>query len=165
MQNKTPQSGTLLLLLARQADSLCATIQSWAIACRWGDLSQCHSVYDLFARLDDIDPQQPIIILGRPEMLSGLLLSAIQHKHPALRLIHWNSAIRTASETIAADQAVITVSNTDQLTSAINALESTFPCKPIQKTPLPEKTAEKRPFDPKDYRLSGEEINALLGDG
>ena len=51
MRKNTIHSGTLFLVLARPADSLCTVIQAWAMAHRCGDLVLCHSVYDIVTRL------------------------------------------------------------------------------------------------------------------
>ncbi len=165
MHKKITHFGASILLLARPADSLCSIIQSWAMAHRWGDLVLCHSVYDIEIRLDDIPPQQTVFLIARPAMLNKSFLTSVLQKYPALRLIGWTGPNQTASSqlnAISSCVSIVTISNTGQLANIIEAFQITLKQEPIHSNQGCDVTAEPQ-IDPKNYRLSSDEIDALLG--
>lgn len=167
MRTNTTHSGTLLLLLARPADSLCTIIQSWAMAHHWGDLVLCHSVYDINTRLGDIAPQQPVILITRPAMLNKPFLTSVLQKRPDLRLIGWTGTEQTTSEQFAStipDTPIVTVNSAGQLKNIIRAFQTTPVREQADHDRQPDAITDAR-IEPKNYRLSDDEINALLGAG
>ena len=165
MHEKMTHFGAPLLLLARPADSLCSIIQSWAIAHRWSDLVFCHSVYDIEIRLDDIAPQQMVILIARPAMLNKPFLSSVLQKRPALRLIGWTGPEQTVSQqlaTISSHVSIVTISDTEQLTNVLGAFRTTLTHEPMDSRQGRDAATESQ-IDPNNYRLSNDEIDALLG--
>lgn len=162
IQKKNPDQTPLLIVLARKADSLCSVIPSWAMVHRWGDLVFCHCPYELLSRLSDLHPSQSPILIARPVMFAEDFITTALQRCPSLRLIAWKTIEQTATDRqsfISGTLPAATVSNTDELTNLINSL------KPAAPTP-PKTTETAQPanhFDPKDYKLSDDEIGALLG--
>lgn len=164
MQRNNTDCNLLMLVLARRADSLCSVIPSWALACRWGDLVLCHSPYELLARLADLPPKQSPILLGRPVMFTAAFVRTALQICPSLRLIAWTTIEQTATDHklfMAANLPVVTVSSPDELTSLIAVLE---PANKEHREPAAiAGIPAAADFDPKEYTLSSDEVNALLG--
>lgn len=160
MHNNTTYSGPLLMLLARPADSLCSVIQSWAMAHHWGDLVLCHSIYDIDTRLDDIPSQQPVILIARPAMITVPFMASVLQDRPALRLVGWTSPQQPSSTMD--DASILTVHHTDQLMSLIGTFQTIPVSEPTDAGQEPRVTTDTQ-LDPKNYRLTDDEIDALLG--
>jgi hypothetical protein len=162
IQKKISDQAPLLLVLARRADSLCSVIPSWAMAHSWGDLVLCHCTYDLLTRLADVQPGQASILIARPVMFTEAFITTALRICPSLRLIAWTTIEQTATDCksfIDVNLPLATVSSTDELTNLINALE---PASADQFESVTT-TQAVAGFDPKDYKLSHDEISALLG--
>ena len=165
MQKQQTDFSPRLLVLARKADSVCSQIPAWAASRRWGDLALCHSAGDLLDRLADSPPHQPAILVTRPVMFTPDFIEAVGRLHPSLRLIAWVCPAQVAVSRlplIPAGSPVIPVTGPDELTSVINALQACDPIKSESAAVRPE-PSEDNCFDPKQYRLSSDELDALLG--
>lgn len=160
-------------VLARPADRLSATAREVIAQFYHTEPTHCESVYELFARLGAIGPDNLAILITRPTMLAKQHLAAALQGRPNLRLIGWlepdeNSDGRDAAARSAPP--MVTVSNRKQLAAVIGAMGGTLtdmptpPGQPQQPPAEPTKTPETtKKLDPADYRLSSDELDALLG--
>lgn len=116
--------------------------------------------------LQEIGTEQPVIVITRPAMLAKPHLTATLRRYPNLRLIGWLGSEEKISDpavsTVAAS-GMVSVSGPDQLCEVIGAICNTLPRERAGDVPeIPKPDAR---LEPADYRLSSEEINALLGAG
>lgn len=163
INKKTANSDVCFLILARPADVLCAVSRE-VIGNRDGIAMYCTSVYDAIAALHTAaSDEKPVILITRPAMLAGAPLAMTLRQYPALRLIGWLGPDERPLDVT--DPAMMTVGTRDQLARAISAICTTLaavqPSPPVyQVQPKPDAKIK-----PENYRLSHEEINALLGTG
>ena len=162
---KTSDPDVFFLVLARQADSLCA-LTCRVIPHRLAPASFCSSVYDAIAALHTLGPDRPVILITRPSMLAVPHLSAVLQRYPNLRLIGWigpdENLVQPTAPALSA-LPIVTVGTREQLAGVITAIDTTFLGEQILNDPQPPRQDPK--IAPADYRLSNEELNALLGVG
>ncbi len=163
IQNNRSNSDFCLWVLARPADMLSALARQ--VLPDGAGTSFFSSIYDVVAALLSLGTHTPVVLLTRPAMLAKPHLPAILQQFPNLRLIGWLSPGETVHPFIAGRTArpIITVSGPEELAHVIAALtESLAPA------PEAEPTAVAGPglaaaLDPDQYRLSDDELDALLG--
>ena len=97
MYNESSNSDVCFLTLARPADTLTALVSSIVPRHR-ADITQCRSVYDLIAALQEIPQEQSAILITRPSMLAQPHLITALHQYPNLRLIGWLGADEKLSD-------------------------------------------------------------------
>lgn len=161
INKKTANSDVCFLILARPADVLCAVSRE-VIGGQDGTAMYYTSVYDALAALQTAaSDQRAVILITRPSMLAGVPLTMTLRQYPTLRLIGWLGPNERPVDV--AEPTMMTVGNRDQLRRAILAIRTTLTAEqssPICVTPKP--VAK---IVPENYRLSHEEIDALLGTG
>lgn len=158
-QTTKPDVG--FLVLARPADILTAV--SREVLGTQNALFECFSsVYDLFAALQSLGTDKPVILICRPSSLDVPHLVDALGRYPNLYVIGWMGAEQRVGEPVM--RGMVPVSNPEQLARAVADL-----CGRLAESAL---EALKRPIsvsaaklDPDDYRLSPDELNALLGTG
>ncbi|MBL7214769.1 MAG: hypothetical protein ISS71_03715 [Phycisphaerae bacterium] len=162
---KTSNSDVCFLVFARPADML-SVLARQVIPHQHPDTVFCNSVYDIFAALPGVAPDRPVILITRPSMLAKPHLTTALHQYPNLRLIGWlgpdehlvDSPVPTLN-----GQAMVTVSTRDQLACVITAIRNAFREHALpDDLQAPEQDSK---IEPADYRLSSEELDALLGAG
>lgn len=161
--DKSFNSDSFFLVLARPADMLSALVSSMLARHRTA-LVSCGSVYDLIAALPKIQPPRLVILITRPSMLAKPNLIPALHQFPNLRLIGWlGDSEKLSDVTVSAlsEHGMVMVSSPRQLRSVIAALHNALVCEPESRNLEIPKLNSK--IEPTDYRLSDEELDALLG--
>jgi len=151
------------LVLSRPADTFSALVSS-ILSHHQANLKLCGSVYELIAALYEIDSNQPAVLIARPLMLAKPHLATTLNQYPKLRLIGWlgnDDNLSAPTVSVLNGYEMISVSSADQLRHVVAALESTLVRQPALNNP--ETHHQNSKIEPADYRLSGEELNALLG--
>lgn len=166
MHNGSSNPDICFLTLARPADTLTALVSS--IVPKYHiNLTQCRSAYDLITALQDIPQEQPAILIARPLMLTQPHLMTALRQYHNLQLFGWlgtNEKLSDPAASALSAQAVVMVSGTEQLRGIITGLRTGLVRQPVFCKPdMPSQSDSK--LEPAGYRLSSEELDALLGAG
>lgn len=155
---KNSNSDFCVLVLARPADSMCATL---AVALRqWGYVFSIHATaYDIINAAKNLPAAQSVILIARPAMLGFQAAVFIERHFPNLQIIGWIDSGENIADCAIAQTTVngmTTASHLDQLQQIIHRLyQSRASC--ASDTDAAEK------IDRLEYELSDDEVNALLG--
>jgi hypothetical protein len=158
---QTSKPDVSFLVLARPADILLAVSRE-VLGLHNAPFECLSSVYDLFSALHAI-ADKPAVLITRPSTLDVPHLADALGRYPNLQVIGWVGAEQRVGEGPLV-RAMVPVSSREQLGRAVADL-----CERLAESAL---EALKRPIcavsaklDPADYRLSPDELNALLGTG
>ena len=163
IHNEPSNSDIYFLVLSRPVDTLSALVSS-ILSHHQADLKLCGSAYDLVTILYEISPEQPAILIARPSMLAMPHLATTLHQYPKLRLISWlgnNEKLSDPVISVITGYDMVTVSGPDQLRSVIATLRNALVRQQVHNDPENPKQDSK--IEPENYRLSDEELDALLG--
>ena len=157
IQNKNINSDIFFLVLARPADGLFALVRE-LLAPR--KISVCESVYDFMATLLMKDLNVPVLLIARPAMLAKPYLSDALRKFPNLRIIGWLGSYEQSGRGVRIRNLpiMVTVGTPGELSQVTAAMIQVLGSQSSR--PTPDNT-----LNPAEYRLSGDELNALLGAG
>ncbi|MHC4834969.1 MAG: hypothetical protein ACYTCN_03310 [Planctomycetota bacterium] len=158
-------SDKCLLVLARPADSIGAVLAPVfrRCGCSYAD---CSTVYEVISTLKDVSAGQPAILIVRPAMLSSQAALFMERSFPGLRIIGW-----VDSNESEADQAIlqstargmITASHPAQLQKMIHMLFESNTLRPPVLNLDRQEGLERS--EPTEYKLTDDEVAALLGVG
>ena len=163
MRIENSNSGVHVLVLARPADSVCAI---WASAlCRWRYAFSVYStVYEVVNRIKDISAGQLLILVTRPAMLGPQVALFIEQYFPNLRIIGWVDSGDKVSDYVIAKMAangMVMASGPDHLQQIIRSFCKTIPQNQSVPAGIPSAFSEES--DQLEYKLSDDEVAALLG--
>ena len=163
IRNEPSNSEIYFLVLSRPADTLSALVSS-ILSHHQASPKLCGSVYDLITALHEISHEQPAILIARPSMLAKPLLATALQQYPKLRLIGWlgnDDKLSDPTISVVTGYEMIAVSCPDQLRSVITTLRNALVRQQVYNDLETSKQISK--IEPTDYRLSNEELDALLG--
>jgi len=156
-------SGILVLVLARPADSVCAILDS--ALCRWRyAFSVCSTVYEAVNAIKDIPAGQLPVLIVRPAMLGPQAALFIERHFPGLRIIGWVDPGEKISDCAIMQTTIngmVMVSHLGQLQQVIHSFCKTMP--QSQAMPDVAPMAYSKEPDRLEYELSDDEVNSLLG--
>ena len=158
-------SDKCLLVLARPADSMGAVLAPVLRRCGCS-CADCSTVYEVISTLKDAPAGQLAILIVRPAMLTPQAVLFMERSFPNLRIIGW-----VDSNESGADQAIlqitekgmITVSHPAQLQKMIQMLFETNTLRPPVLNLDRQEGLERS--EPTEYKLTDDEVAALLGVG
>lgn len=159
---QTTKPDVSFLVLARPADILSAVCRE-VFGHQDAPFECCSSVYDLFLALQTASTDKPAILITRPSSLDVPHLVDALGRYPNLQLIGWvDPEQRVGDEPLL--RGMVPVSSREQLARAVAELCVRLAELALEtlKSPISVPAAK---LDPDDYRLSHEELNALLGTG
>ena len=159
---KSSNSDICFLVLSRPADTLSALVSS--ILPNSCNLKSCQSIYHLITALQEIEIDRPSVLIARAVMLTCPDLVTTLEQYRQLQIIGWMGNHEKLSEPVFSAVigcGVTMVSNIEQLCRIITTYQKTIACQPALNTIEVSKQDSK--IEPADYRLSNEELDALLG--
>ena len=165
INTKTSNIDVCFLVLARPADMLSRLAQQVLPAGAEVCFSAC--VYDAVASLLGLGPHMPVVLITRPAMLAKPHLPTILRQFPNLRTVGWLSPGESPDPYITehVGQAMVTVSTPEELANVIAALARSLSAAPTPVNAPAGGHERQTALEPAHYRLSDEELEALLGAG
>ena len=158
-------SSIKLLALTRPADVLRPSLHPIQHLDDY-DLALCSSLFELTEQLLSIGRDCPAVIIGRPAMLSCPSFLSLYKKLPRAQLIGWISESENPADksfSMASEAGLIMVSNVKQLEQILVSLRQSLVRQTIRTAESERTSAHTISRD--EYRLSNEELDALLGAG
>lgn len=166
MHVKKNQSDFYILVLARVADSMQTLLNNF--------LNQNSYTYlyaagfpEVILQLQNIPQDRPVILITRPAMLANSTGSELLGRFSNIRLIGWIGPHENPADKAYVSitgHGLIMVSSIDQLRRVIQALTASLHRK-SEGTQTTTSSADQNRILHEDYRLTGDELNALLGAG
>ena len=156
-------SGILVLVLARPADSVCAILASALRQWRYA-FSVYSTVYEVVNAIKDIPAGQLPVLIVRPAMLGPQAAVFIERHFPDLRIIGWIDSGENVSDcaiTQTTNNGIVLASQLDQFQQVIRSFYKTMPQN--QSALNAAGGAFPKESDRLEYELSDDEVNALLG--
>lgn len=150
-------------VLARPADTLSALARQ--VLPPGSNISFFNSIFDVIEALLSLGTHAPVVLITRPATLARPHLPTILQQFPNLRILGWLCSGETADPFMTARtaQPMITVSGHEQLRSVIAALVDSLSASLLTHNAPADAHTHASALDPAHFRLSDEELDALLG--
>ncbi|MHC5083538.1 MAG: hypothetical protein ACYTET_06330 [Planctomycetota bacterium] len=165
MDTEYSNTNVKLLVLTRPGDVLRTLLQSFAHLGEY-DFTFCETLYDVTEQLHTLEADCTVFLIGRPAMLANPSFLALCKKRNRLRLVGWVSPGENPADKafrLTAEAGLIMVSSLKQLEQVLEALRQTVARQMVRDTES--KSSSAGMIRKQDYRLSNEELDALLGAG
>jgi hypothetical protein len=163
IHSKKSNPDVRLLVLARAADSLYTFLPS-CLTTRGYLCSVACTIYQVFREIEISSPDQALVLIARPAMLSAEALRFLAKQYPRLRTIGWCDSAENTSDrafSATADYGIVLVNDIMQLENILEIFSEPYSTKQVFQGLLNPAQSDSR--DRLKYELSEDEITALLG--